>query len=248
MGRRTLLLIASILVAAVGTALIGLYVRGADERARETEGMVDALVAVSAIPAGASLEAASPSIKLASVPARLAVNGYTGPDAMESFSQYAKDRKVINPILPQQVIQKSMFGSPGDAATSGITRGRGVAVELTDPARAAGLLAPGSRVTVYLVPDPEDDVKQEVKILPNGRLQLAPQLSLPIILNDALVMRVGNSSSTPATASARTTTTAQPDDVPRTIVTLDLSPDDTTKVVSAQAFGDLYFAVNGDES
>ena len=45
MGRRTLLLIASILIAAVGTALIGLYVRGADNRAQQTEGMVSALVA-----------------------------------------------------------------------------------------------------------------------------------------------------------------------------------------------------------
>jgi pilus assembly protein CpaB len=33
MGRRTLLLIASILVAALGTALIWLYVQGADNRA-----------------------------------------------------------------------------------------------------------------------------------------------------------------------------------------------------------------------
>ena len=32
MGRRTLLLITSILIAAVGTALVAIYVRGADER------------------------------------------------------------------------------------------------------------------------------------------------------------------------------------------------------------------------
>src|SRR5689334_4379978 len=34
MGRRTVLLIASILVAAIGTGLIGLYVRGTEQRVR----------------------------------------------------------------------------------------------------------------------------------------------------------------------------------------------------------------------
>ena len=45
MGRRTLLLIASILVAALGTALIWLYVQGADTRAVSGETEVPVYVA-----------------------------------------------------------------------------------------------------------------------------------------------------------------------------------------------------------
>ena len=45
MGRRTLLLIASILVAALGTALIWLYVQGADSRAEATTTQVEVVVA-----------------------------------------------------------------------------------------------------------------------------------------------------------------------------------------------------------
>src|SRR5689334_7278972 len=52
MGRRTLLLIASILVAALGTALIWLYVQGADTRAAAGTAQVQVLVAGNTVKAG----------------------------------------------------------------------------------------------------------------------------------------------------------------------------------------------------
>jgi hypothetical protein len=56
-------------------------------------------------------------------------------------------------------------------------------------------------------------------------------------------MRIGNSTDQPI-ATPRATAN-QRDDVPRTIVTLDLPPNDAAAIVAAQALGDLYFAVHG---
>lgn len=249
MGRRTLLLITSILIAAVGTALIGLYVRGADNRARQTEGTVYALVATDTIPAGTKLEDALASMREAAVPARMASDGYQDPDARANIRKALKDRVVTEPIYAEQVVLRSMFGTAGEAATTGITKGRGVAVELTDPARAAGLLTPGAHVKIYLIPvdlEPKLSVAQRVT-RNGGQLKLDPPIKLPVILEDALVLRIGNSSNT-STTTTRTTTGTQTDDVPRTIVTLDLDEAGADAVVAAQALGDLYFAVHGPTS
>jgi pilus assembly protein CpaB len=55
MGRRTLLLISSILIAAVGTALVAIYVRGADERAEKGASLVTVLVARQEVAASTSV-------------------------------------------------------------------------------------------------------------------------------------------------------------------------------------------------
>jgi len=250
MGRRTLLLIASILIAAVGTALIGLYVRGADNRAQKTEGTVSALVAIKTIPAGTKLDDAVKSMHLAPVPARMAANGYLNPNAFAKIREAQKGKVVQEPINTEQVVLGSMFGSASDAATTDITKGRGVAVELTDPGRAAGLLAPGSHVKIYLIPkNGEKDLEtfQNIDVHPDGTMILRPVLKLPVILPDALVMRIGNSANT-STTTTKTETGTQTDDVPRTIVTLDVNDAGADALVAAQALGELYFAVIGPKS
>jgi pilus assembly protein CpaB len=245
MGRRTLLLITSILIAAVGTALIGLYVRDADSRALKTEGAVSTLVADQTIPAGTTLEAALSLMRPDEVPARMATLGYTGSNAKAKARKALKGQVVTEPINDEQVVLKSMFSTPGDAATTEITKGRGVTVQLSDPARAAGLLVPGSEVTIYLNPlETDTKLKDVQKLAKHGRqLTLDPPITLPVIVEKARVMRIGNSTDQPV-ATPRTTA-SQRDDVPRTIVTLDLPPADAAAIVAAQALGDLYFAVHG---
>ena len=64
MGRRTLLLIASILVAALGTALIWLYVQGADKRAAAGTAQVQVLVAANTVRAGQPASQVQPQQRL----------------------------------------------------------------------------------------------------------------------------------------------------------------------------------------
>lgn len=244
MGRRTLLLIASILIAAVGTALIGLYVRGADDRAQQTEGTFPTLVATKEIAPNTSIEAAVNSMELKAVPGRMGAGGYTGSGASAAILEDQKGKVTTETIYPEQTVLKSMFGAAGAATANGFKNARGVSVEMTDPGRAAGLLSPGSHVTIYLIPKNTDpDLETAQKITPNrvtGQLKLDPPIKLPVILDDALVMRIGNST----TSSTTTTNGTQTDDVPRTIVTLDLTEADADAVVAAQALGELYFAVH----
>ena len=54
MGRRTVLLIAALVVAALGTALVWMYANRADERAQADAAPVEVLVATSDIGAGTS--------------------------------------------------------------------------------------------------------------------------------------------------------------------------------------------------
>src|SRR5688500_6302141 len=68
MNRRTILLLAAALVAALGTALVFLYVKGADNRAEERFDTVEVLRAVATIEQGESIDDAATSGKLALQP------------------------------------------------------------------------------------------------------------------------------------------------------------------------------------
>ena len=58
MGRRTILLIVAALIAALGSAMVFLYVRGADDRATEAQAPVNVLKAVAQINPGETLDQA----------------------------------------------------------------------------------------------------------------------------------------------------------------------------------------------
>jgi pilus assembly protein CpaB len=136
-------------------------------------------------------------------------------------------------IYEKQAIQEAMFGSGAAATKTGISANHmGVSVELSDPERAAGLLAPGSHVNIFSIPNS------------GGTEEKNPKL----ILRNSVVIQIGNEnvgSQTSATGSdqASSGTTAEQDDVPRTVVSLDLSETDAIDLLRANANGTLYFAV-----
>lgn len=65
MDRRRILLIVAVIVALLGTALVFLYVRGADARAEDRFATIEVLSAVAPIEAGESIDDAAASGKLA---------------------------------------------------------------------------------------------------------------------------------------------------------------------------------------
>ena len=56
MARRSALLIAAVLIAAIGTAMIVLYVKGIDDRATKGQELVEVLTATAVIEAGETVE------------------------------------------------------------------------------------------------------------------------------------------------------------------------------------------------
>ena len=92
MDRRRILLIVAVIVALLGTALVFLYVRGADARANERFDTVNVLRAVAPIEAGESIDDAAANGKLALQPV---AEDYLLPNyqtSVEAISGTRRDR------------------------------------------------------------------------------------------------------------------------------------------------------------
>ena len=114
MGRRTLLLISAILIAAVGTALVAIYVRGAEQRAEQGADLITVLVATKRVEANQSVQQAldNASFDTARVLRRqAAADALTNPAQLTPLA--SENQVAVGPILPGQVIQKAMFNATG---------------------------------------------------------------------------------------------------------------------------------------
>ena len=138
MARRTLLLIASILTAALGTALIWLYVQGADTRAEVGADLVPAVFVTAPLEAGATLTSSALTTK--SVPQTVAAGAVPDPQAVVG-------QKLSVGVVPGQILLRSMLNG---AATSRFSQGSGAAsISIDDPDRVPADLRPGDTVAVY---------------------------------------------------------------------------------------------------
>ena len=216
MGRRTLLLITSILVAAVGTAFIGLYVRGADNRAAGKVARQAVLVAGSDTAGGTAAQ--SVDIKPDTRPAE-DVPG----DSIRTPAEIT-GQTLISKLYEGQILQKSMFSKEPVAQTGIKPNDVGIDVDLSDPQRAAGLLTVGSMIKIYWLHDK------------NGAKKSQPVLPAPVE-----VIQIGNlRPKTLSTTSNGTTTT---EDIPSTVVGLTLKESEANQIKEAEANGTLYFMV-----
>jgi pilus assembly protein CpaB len=148
MGRRTVLLVAAILVAAVGTVLVSLYVQGVNTKARAREAPQRVLIAKRIIAAGTSGATAvqDGSLERTTVP-----KSALAPGALSDITPVA-DQVALAPIYPGEQILAEKFGKQGDSSALMIpTAGTmAVSVSLSGPARVNGFIVPGSDVTVFL--------------------------------------------------------------------------------------------------
>ena len=112
MGRRTLLLIAALVVAALGTTGIFLYVNGVDERAEAGYDLVEVLVATSAIAAGDSAQDAEVAGAFELRP--FIASSVEGLSALSDISGIA-DQVALAPIAPGTPIVATQFGNPGES-------------------------------------------------------------------------------------------------------------------------------------
>ena len=106
MGRRTILLITALVVAALGTALVFLYVQSADDRALEGQEQVEVLFATQEIPVGQTAETASAngSLELRKVAANSVADG-----ALSDIDPIANE-VALTTIFPGQQIVSAAFG------------------------------------------------------------------------------------------------------------------------------------------
>jgi pilus assembly protein CpaB len=221
MNRRRILLVAAAVVAALGVALVFLYVRGAEDRAEEKFETVDVLVATQQLEAGeaANDAYATGKIALKAVPLTQVLPGATGDGALFN------DLTVLTPIYPGEQLIPDKFGGAADVeaeASLPIPKGNmAISVNLTDTARVAGFVNPGSEVAIFLT---------------------TPGSFTRLLLDRVTVIGVGSTTQV-------TTTTTDPEgaqtveQLPRTLLTLSLDQGQVEKVLFAQTQGELAFGL-----
>ncbi|MCH1868226.1 Flp pilus assembly protein CpaB [Nocardioides sp. CFH 31398] len=228
MNRRRLLLAAATVVAAIGVMMVLVYVRGADARAQEGTRTVPVLTAVAPIEIGEAVGDAYDAGKIVTtvVPADAVLpSAQTDVAALEGL--FATTR-----IFPgEQIITEKFGGQQETSSPLAIPRDKMAAsVNLTDPARVAGFVNPGSEVAVVYTGQGEDGA-------PFSR----------VLFERVQVLGVG--STTPTTTTTTTDGGAETtEQLPTTLMTLSLDQDEVQRMTFAAANGELSFALLTEDS
>ena len=222
MDRRKALLLVAAVIAAVGTLLVFLYVRGADTRADQRYDAVQVLRVVKPIAAGETVEAAQSAGKIES--GSVSKKDLL-PDALTGTQPIAGKVATTN-IYPGEQLVSSKFGATG--ATNGLAIPKGkiaISINLSDPSRVAGFVNPGDKVAIFLTQG--DSARL---LLPN-------------------VTVIGAGTTTVTTTTTTDPSGAQStEQLPKTLLTLAVSQQDAERVLLAQKLGELAFGLLNDDS
>jgi pilus assembly protein CpaB len=226
MGRRTVLLIAAIVVAALGAALVWMYADRADERAQADAAPVQVLVATVDIGAGTSGAAIS---EAASAELRTLPAASVPPGALSDLTPVT-DLVTLGPVFAGQVLLQQVFGSVQQSG-GGLTLPEGtmgIAISLGDPERVAGFVKPGSEVALFTTAEGVGGVAEQ---------------QTTILLPKVLVAAVGPTViAQPAEGSSNT------EAIPTAIMTLALTQEEAQKVILASQTTSLYMGLLDDKS
>ena len=217
MGRRTLLMIAAVVIAALGATMIFLYVQGIDNRAQAGQEPLKVLVATDQITAGETIESATESGKL---DLKAIPKEDVAPGALNS-TETLDGQIALGPIFPGDQIVPGKFGQVGTQNSIQIPdKNLAMSVQLDDPARVAGFLNPGSQVAIFAT------TTNETRLL-------LPRVS---------VLGVGQTTvlSTTTTDETGAQTTEQ---IPKTILTLSTTQAEAEKIIFSFKKYQLSFAL-----
>ena len=221
-------MIVAALIAALGTGMVFLYVRGADNRAEAGQAPVQVLKAVAQIEPGETMAAAQAAgkIQLGKVPRAQvlvgAVNSVTG----------LENSVALSTIYPNEQIVTAKFGAPGDQDALNIPDGNiAISVNLSDTGRVAGFVNPGASVAIFTNTTPEDGGEAATRLL------------LPKVQVIAVGATTVVNTTTTDPAGAQTT-----EQLPKTLFTLSVPQGDAERIMFAVGHGDLTFGLLNDKS
>ncbi len=236
MGRRAILLIVAVVIAALGATLVFLYVRGVEAKADEAREVVQVLGATEVITAGETADdaIAAGKIKLIDVPRENVVEG-----AIDETSPLT-GLVALTTIYPDEQVLPQKFGSAGTQQQITIPeKTMAVSVQLSDPARVAGYVTPGSKVSVFLTATPEAiDRAGNSQVLPDFTRMLFPEVQVIGVGSTTLL------TSTTTEESGEQTT----EQIPSTILTLALTQAQSERVIYASGHGELSLGLLTDKS
>jgi pilus assembly protein CpaB len=233
MGRRTVLLVVAALIAALGTSLVFMYVRGVDARASAEYDGVQVLKAAKIINPGETLQAAQAAGKIIK---GTVARGSLLPGATLSTTSMANE-VALTTIFPGEQIISGKFGAAGQEDVLTIPDGKmAISVNLTDPARVAGFVTPGADVAIFA----------SVNVASNGGNSANANFTR-LLLPRVTVIGVGTTTVVPTTttdgAGAQTT-----EQLPKTLLTLAVDQKQAEQVIYASKNGELAFGLLTDKS
>jgi pilus assembly protein CpaB len=226
-GRRILLLIAAIIVAALGTTLVFVYVNGVNDRAMADQNPVKILVAKKVITAGtkASDAQAQGALEQKSVPKSAVANG-----ALSDITPVA-DELALTEIYPGQQVLSQLFGTkPAESSALSLPKGYlAISVQLNDPTRVAGFVTPGSHVALFA------DI--------GGTAGLSDPGFTRLLLPDVLALASGPTTSSTTITKDSQTGQVTNQQVPQTIMTLAVTQEQAQKIIHVNLHHTLYLAL-----
>jgi pilus assembly protein CpaB len=241
MDRRRLLLILAVFVAVIGTALVFLYVQGADKRAQDKYDNADVLVATQNIAAGETYDSALAAGKIAVHP--VSKNMLEDSTGYQTSTTALKGQLAVAPIFQGQVIVDGQWGDTVTAAASNLPIPPGdiaISVNLTDPDRVAGNIENGAHVAIFVT----GTLQQSA----TGASSTSSTESTRLLLPDVTVLNVG--SPQPPTTSTTTDEngTQTTEQLPRTLLTLAVNQKEAQKVILASKALNLTFGLLTEKS
>ena len=254
MRRRIVAIVIALVVAVVGAGAVVAYAQSADQRAVAGQEVTTVYIAQKAVPEGTSAKAAVDQGLIA--PEQVVAKG--APEgAMKELSPATSSLVAQSDIAVGEVVLTSRFGTPKVLTVAPVVpKGQiAITVSLSDPARIAPLLKPGSRIVLYDTFNPRDP--KAGTLVPDGA-HLADKAdavrATRILLPNVQVIAVGTQreaspgAPTPsATAGPDTKATAPQDNTAVTaLVTVAVSPGDSITLVHGIQTGTLYAGLLGD--
>ena len=245
MGRRILAIAAAAVIALIGAVLVLLYARGADNRAVAAASPTTVFVSNTAVPAGTSLKEAIrlQEITQTQVPARSLPAG-----ALTTVDESNSALVALTDIAPGQYVLAAGFGeTPTGQAALQVASGKlAVSLSLSDPARVGDFLRPGSFITLFMSYNLKDtSATEQAKAFNEAAVK-----GTSVLLDNVKVIAMGANSLTPqqpATADPDNPDAAATNATPQFLVTVEVTPEDATKLIHGVNNYTLYAGLRGPE-
>ena len=244
MGRRVLAVIAAAVIALVGALLVLLYARGADNRAIEAASPTAVYVSDQIVPAGTPLKDA---VRLELISETRAAAQSVPEGALTTVDDANSALVALADIPPGQFLLSASFGEVplGEKALQVGAGKLAVSVQLSDPARVGTFVTPGSDLTVFMTyklrklgTSDEDKAFNDLDIQGTS-----------VLLDTVKVIAMDEKSLNPPQNQPQNTEEdpQQGEPTPSLLVTLEVTPEQATRLVHAINNYVLYAGLRGSE-
>lgn len=243
MKKRAVAVLVATVLAVVGALLVVVYAKNADKRAIANAQPTTVYIAQKKIASGTTLREAERSQLL--VQTQVAARAVPAGALKEITSENATLLATTD-VQPGEILISARFGErPVGSKNIEITQGMiAVSIELEDPARVGKFVTPGSRIAVYRTykivdTDNDEDSKHFNSFNFKGT---------DLVLPDVKVIAMGEEPlSAPKKSSGTGDAKANDRKAQSFLVTVEVKPEDSVKLVHAIQSYELYAGLRGDE-